>query len=327
MGIPRPGTRVLLLAVSLLLLPKAAPAQESGALIARCSGVSQVLDLWCVETTVAVQAVQGALGLAASGGTDLPGSASTLGWRMKGSPRIGIGLKGNFVRADLPSLQPATSSLSRDISATIAAIHATATVGLFDGFSLGPTLGGFGSVDLTLTGQWVATPEDAGLRDNLLGWGFGGRLGILRESFSTPGLSLSAVRRSLGESSLFMGSGLEQPEADFHLNVTSIRGLVGKDIGGIGFLAGTGWDRYSGDVTLWPDAVFGGGSGDPTLGSLTSDRLLYFLGASMTFIALQISGEVGLAEGFDAVPLYPGQGGYDPTTRSVFGGLSLRITF
>jgi hypothetical protein len=321
------GSFFLLLAAGLTGHPEAGRGQDLGNLIAQCGASSEGLGLWCQQTALAAQAAQGALGLAASGGTDLPGSASTLGWRMKGSPRIGISFRGMLSQATLPSLESTGSGPDGDKSASIPALHVSATVGLFDGFFLGPTVGGFGSIDLTATGQWIAPPKGAGFQENVLGWGIGGRLGILRESFSLPGISLSVARRFLGESSIFQRSGGDPAEAEFDLEVTSIRGVVGKDIAGIGLLAGGGWDRYSGDVSLRVDGPSGESPGTPTLGAMTSDRLLYFLGASMTFLALQVSGEVGQAEGFDPTLPFPGQGGFDPSGRTTFGSLSFRVTF
>ncbi len=88
-------------------------------------------------------------------------------------------------------------------------------------------------------------------------------------------------------------------EAEFDLRVSSLRGVVGKDIYGIGFFGGAGWDRYEGDATLVVANQEGGVQDSTGSGKLESDRLLFFFGASMTFLALQLSAEAGWAEGFD----------------------------
>jgi len=153
----------------------------------------------------------------------------------------------------------------------------------------------------------------------------GGRLGILRESFNLPGISLSAAHRFLGDSHLWNVASGDAFGGEFDLQVTALRGIVGKDIQGIGFFAGLGWDRYDGDIALVvtdPEA-----EERRTLGEIRSDRRLYFAGASMTFLALQISAELGVADGFDPRLSPSVRSGFDPSVRSEFGGLSLRLTF
>ncbi len=116
-------------------------------------------------------------------------------------------------------------------------------------------------------------------------------------------------------------------EAVFDLRVSSLRGVIGKDIWGIGFFGGAGWDRYGGSPLVVTD--HGGGGIAPTRGreSSKSERRLYFFGGSMTFLALQLSAEVGWADGFD--PHLPASfaGGFDPSSGSEFGALAFRLTF
>jgi hypothetical protein len=75
------------LAVSCLVLPPIpVQGQGVGKLAAACGGGTEVILAWCQETALAAQAAQGGLGLAASGGSDMPGSASTLGGDITGRP-------------------------------------------------------------------------------------------------------------------------------------------------------------------------------------------------------------------------------------------------
>jgi hypothetical protein len=115
--------------------------------------------------------------------------------------------------------------------------------------------------------------------------------------------------------------------AGFDLSVTSVRGVVGKDIGGLGFLAGTGWDRYTGEASVVVGESLSGATGSQATGELRSHRRLYFVGASLTILAFQFSGEVGMAEGFD--PRLPSGAvtGFNPGRRSHFGGIAVRLTF
>ena len=188
-------------ALLLLLLGgavKSAQAQDLTNLITQCGGASPLGVTACQKTVLRAQAAQGALGLAVSGGAALPGSASTLGWRTKGSPRFALTGWGTLTRATIPTGVLPWSSQVQETTVTLPAVHVSGTMGLFDGFSLGPTVGGFGSLDLLGSAQWIATPEDEGFQKNNVGWGVGARLGFLRESFTLPGVSLSGFYRSLG---------------------------------------------------------------------------------------------------------------------------------
>jgi hypothetical protein len=219
---------------------------------------------------------------------------------------------------------------SGEATASIPALHLSGTVGLFDGFSLGPTVGGFGSLDLSVAGQWTRKPEKGGFQDGAAGWGVGGRIGLFRESFSLPGLSVTAFHRFLGDHSLWQVAGDDPVEAAFDLQASSLRAMVGKDLWGIGFFGGFGWDRYLGDVSLVVSDPSGGSVDSAGAGEVRSSRRVAFVGASRTFLTLQLSGEVGWGEGFE--PNLPdssvsGPHAFDPSSASYFGSLALRLTF
>jgi hypothetical protein len=209
----------------------------------------------------------------------------------------------------------------------LSSVQGTATVGVFDGFFLAPTVGGFGSIDLSASAHWIKAPRERGFDENVTGWGIGGRLGVLRESFTLPGVSLSVSRRWVGETELWSSEGQGFDGTGFDLAITSVRGVVGKDIFGVGLFGGAGWDRYSGDADITVPPELTGTEGLGASGSIRSNRRIYFLGGSLTFLALQVSGELGLAEGFDAeVPATDG-GGFDPGKRASYGSIAIRLTF
>ena len=308
-------------------LPVSGEAQDLSALISSCGGSSQAQMSSCQSAALSTQAAQGALGLTASGGTDLPGSASTVGWRTKGSPRFAISLWGSVSRAPIPALRSGEEFPQGETSATFPSVHVSGTVGLFDGFSLGPTIGGFGSIDLTASTQWIRTPRDHGFAENNIGWGIGTRIGILRESFSLPGISLSAFYRSLGNTELGNIQEGDPMETGFDLGVTSFRGVVGKDLWGMGFFGGAGWDRYASDADLMVAVPSWGSFPSMGSGELRSDRFLFFAGGSLTYLTLQIAIEAGWAEGFDPTLPISNEGSFDPSSGSEFGALSFRVTF
>jgi hypothetical protein len=320
------------LAVSCLVLPPIpVQGQGVGKLAAACGGGTEVILAWCQETALAAQAAQGGLGLAASGGSDMPGSASTLGWRYHRSPRYALTARGSFSRISMPALGGGSPFPRGDASFTFPAAQLSASAGVFNGFSPVPNVGGVLSLDLSGSAHLVRVPKHKGFRDNLLGLGIGARLGILRESFNLPGVSLSAYRRSMGNSGFGSIDGGDPAEARFDVALSSIRGVVGKDVKGVGLFGGAGWDRYDGDVRIRVASVQTGPPLLPGLatanGNLSSHRRLYFLGGSVTYVILQMSLEGGWAQGFGTQLPDRVVGDFDPSAASWFGSFAARVTF
>jgi hypothetical protein len=200
-------------------------------------------------------------------------------------------------------------------------------VGLFTGFSPAPTVGGVLSLDVTGSTHWIFAPGERGFQEGLLGWGLGVRLGILRESFTLPGVSVSLTRRWMGSTAVGNVDRGDPAEAVFDLNVTSLRGVVGKDILGFGLLAGLGWDRDSGEGTIRARVPAGGPEGTAAASDLVSKRVVFFGGASRTFLILQVSGEVGWSRALD--PELPREPGADrfPSPTAYFASIAARLTF
>jgi hypothetical protein len=106
---------------------------------------------------------------------------------------------------------------------------------------------------------------------------------------------------------------------------------MGKDLWGVGLLAGVGWDRSGGDATIRvadPGGELPGGTEASVVTfDQSSTRRLYFLGISRTFLTLQLAGEVGWAEGFDPEFGEGSEAGrFDPESPSFFGSLAVRLT-
>ena len=99
--------------------------------------------------------------------------------------------------------------------------------------------------------------------------------------------------------------------------------MVGKDLFAVGLLVGAGWGVYSTAARI--------GVADDLAGYVTvearlkASRLLFFGGASLNFLVLQLSAEFGWAKGFSAPSGYAGAA-FDPTRGSVFGSLAARLT-
>jgi hypothetical protein len=276
----------------------------------------------CAEAALLGQAAQGGVGLALAGPGTLVGSASTLGRRFGSTPRVVVSVRGGLTRFPIPDLN---ADPVGNRTSTVPSLHGSVVAGVFDGFSPKPTVGGVLAVDLVLTGDWAFPSGDDGFDGSVGAWGYGLRIGVLRESFTLPGITLSATRRHQGSVEIrpapdgFPRVGLEGTTSSF-------RGEVGKDLAGFGLLGGVGWDRYSSDVSfrLGPLEPSGPEVSLSTSG-FDSDRVLFFGGISRTFLVAQIAGEFGYAQGFgDGRPEVPG---YDADEGTLFGTLSFRLTF
>ena len=317
------------IALSILLLLAgrlSSSAQETvQEVAAECSGADLVLQPLCLEGALALQAARGGVGLAASSlGTPVPGSSSTLGRRLGSSPRFALSVRGGFTRTDMPD--PRASGVAKN-TFWARTVEVGVTVGVLDGFALVPTVGGIFSFDLLGSATLVELSDGAGFSGSVEGLGYGVRLGLLRESFTLPGVSVSVIRRSITEAEW------GRPAADrvsltFKPTVTSVRAAAGKDLLAFGVLGGWGWERYSGSTVLAvqeteDDSVR---TGQFSSGDFANSRQLYFGGISYTFLVLQLSAEGGYATGWDEAPGRPA-GGYDPTKGSVFGSVAGRLTW
>ena len=91
------------------------------------------------------------------------------------------------------------------------------------------------------------------------------------------GIELANVGTTQGAGSIELG-----------VSTTSIRGEIGKDLWGIGWLGGVGWDRSSSDGSVpTPD------SGSVSFDDVSNDRSLVFIGASWSYFLGQLSAEAG----------------------------------
>ncbi|MEX0837662.1 MAG: hypothetical protein WD101_04970 [Gemmatimonadota bacterium] len=315
---------VSVLAVCVLGLASAggALAQEPGELAARCALGGGDADR-CANAEVAARALVGQTGLLTGLGSELPGSSSTLGTKLGSSPRLSTSLRLGAMSVGLPDLFDEGLGTAGDASFLVPSVHASLGVGLFDGFSPMATVGGVLSLDVFGSVAFVMPPSSQGFKGSATGATLGARLGVLRESFTLPGVSVSASRRFGGEVELGSTELGDPASVIVDPAVTSLRITVGKDLLGVGVLAGWGWDDASTDAVL---AVAGFGPEPATVtGPVDVSRSLYFGGLSMNFLLLQLSLEGGWAEGYPDLP-----GGspssFDPGSGSAFASVALRFT-
>lgn len=249
-------------------------------------------------------------------GNPVAGTASTIGRRTPRMPRLAFSVRRTVGSADLPSAAGAGNSTSAT------SWSGEASVGLFDGFSPLPTVGGLFSVDMLGSVSLVQFPSSDGFRTRApSSFALGARVGVFRESFTMPGISLSVMYRRTGR--LTFGD-IDLLIRDLHVRVDrvgtwSTRAVVGKRMGLFGFTAGAGWDRHTGRGSY----RVGDAAGTPVafeFRGLDAERRIVFGGLSWTVLVFNFSGEVAWQfEETDEGDI-AGDGG-------LFGGLGFRVTF
>ncbi len=325
-----PSAAWLPLAIALAAPPLAAQAVPESSvrgvteLAARCATGRPGLLPACNELALGAMVVQRGVGLASAAGSDIPGSPSTLGRRMGRMPRLGLSLSAAGTRMQMPGLGGAsTSELQSQETASLLGLRVGAAAGVWDGFQLMPNLGGVLSVDLVGSYSFVRLPAGQGFRGSSHGFGAGARLGLVRESFTLPGLSVSAVRRWHGAVRAGSVSEGDAGELEAELAVTSFRATLGKNWFVVGVMAGAGWDRYEGDARI--SAAQGGREPAAAEGRVRAGRTLLFAAAWYSFLISQLSLEAGIAQGA-ADPFPDRVGAFDPAGRTWFAAAALRVT-
>lgn len=302
-----------------LAAPAGVAAQTPTALAAACTTAGGDAPI-CLATALAGEALVGQLGVAAGYGSEVSGTATTLGQRLGSAPRVSPAFRVGLVRTATPD--PDDPAGLGERTSWVSSLQGSVTFGLFDGFRLMPTVGGFLSVDAFGQAAWVLLPVEEGFGGRVSAYSLGARIGILREGFTLPGVSVSVARRFLGDARLGDRSAGSAGEIGVDPSVTSLRATIGKDLFALEIMGGIGWDDYSADA-IW--RVSDGGGGTVTgAGTFDGTRRLYFVGASMSFnIVFSLSLEGGIAQGFDPVDGYAGA--YDPTASRGFGSLAFRL--
>ena len=353
------------------LLPSPALGQGRG-LSAACDQVASELQSTCRVVAQAMESAQPQVGVLITGGNPTIGTASTGGLRLGVLPRVSATMKANLVFGRIPDVREARTTPTDgvaydDMTIAAPALSGTVTVGVFSGASVAPTIGGIGSVDLLGTASWLPLTllKRSEFRSSSadLSWGGGVRLGILRESFTMPGASLSVMYHRLGTVQLGsicptrlatattagpgytleegqcadpdpfnLGAPDEMGELDFDLSAWSTRATVSKHLLGLGLSAGVGYDRFSSDLAVGVRPPEGAWS--PPIASyarvsdvtLSQGRWSAFVDGSFSVLVATFAAEAGWQQGGDPISGYPREASdYDPADGTFFGSLGLRV--
>lgn len=352
-------------AVAMLTVSPLAAQSSSGA---PCEDAAPLLTPgeqdYCFAIAQAVESAQPQLGIVIAGGNPTLGSNELRGIRLGVLPRFSATVQLSAARVRLPDIEDASTAMTGRIEAPAPALSGSVALGVFPGFSTSPTVGGIGSLDLLGSATWLpfntigvdGFAEDAAE----FAYGFGARVGLLRESFTTPGISVSLMYRRLnrvrygdvcppGAGASLLGvqgngydldAGLcaapgDPGEFAFDLTDWSGRAVVSKRLLGLDLAAGAGYDRFQSEIE------FGLGATPelPLVGvqpvfiraselDVDSDRWSAFGNVSLPFLLAALVAEVGWMEGGDPIPQFDVAGSdFDPREGILFGSVGLRLSF
>ena len=238
--------RLVVALASLALASAPLAAQDEIADV--CDGASDAT--YCRRVALGAETLLPVMVLAAQGGNPVPGTASTLGMRLTSMPRWSMAGRLTLAQGTGPDL--VERGPEHTVQVTPAAFAVDASVGVLAGWSPLPTVGGVGSLDLLLSGT-VVPLLDSNEYGGSGGWSWaaGARVGVLRESFTLPGVSVSGMYRQLRDIRLGddeLGTSDSYLRTD--LSVLSARAAASKAILLFTVTGGVGWDRMTGDVEL-----------------------------------------------------------------------------
>ncbi|MEZ4414517.1 MAG: hypothetical protein R3E10_02065 [Gemmatimonadota bacterium] len=307
-------------ALALWLVVGGAPAPlvaQSGApaLVARCSGGDAGLAPACGDAVLGAMGLGLGSSLLMSGGAVVPVPPNTLGRRVpQGGPRASLSLR--LLAATVSTVRMGEGAQpAAPLEETGWGFRAAVAAGVFDGLRPIPSVGGLFSLDLFATVDHLGVAS-AAVREGGWAWGGGARLGLLRESFTTPGVAVDLATSRTGK--LRLQSGATDP-VTVGVRAHSLRVSVGKDLLGVGAVGGVGRDWSRMDVELQLPGA------QPAQGSIDTSRDVAFLGATLNYLVAQLSAEVGWAGGINP-PGVPSTI-INPSRERLFGSFAVRLIY
>jgi hypothetical protein len=277
----------------------------------------------CDTALDATRAFHPVAGLLISGGNPVIGTANTLG----GLGHFSITARANAADVVLPDPEydgsPGAVPVRDELYAPVPLIEAAA--GIYEGLPSGLlSIDALASAQLLPTDQVDDLTVDSEARrigDVALGFGYGVRVGILRDEGPLPAVSVSAMRRHLPRIAYGDVEAGDEFRYSLDLQATNLRLVASKQLATFQLAAGLGWDRYTGDAEL----ELQDGPGSVGLG-LEEERTLAFVNAGLDLAGVSLIGEAGYQSGRDQ-ELSTDFEDYDTTDGKFFAGLGLRLGF
>jgi hypothetical protein len=312
-------------------------AGQNGPLAAECAAQSLPARDACQKSVDLLGYFAPQLGaLVAVGNTEL-GRGGTTG----GPGHFSIGVRVNALRSPVPRVEDVTLSPLGPVRSQVGVRGAwvgfpvaDAAIGLFRGVPVGLT--SVGGVDLLVNAAYVPNVSEEQVAISTTGgslrFGFGARVGLLRETAFIPGIAVSALRRSLPTTSITAttDAGDAFGIRDARVRADSWRLTASKNLLLIAIAAGVGQDRYDMSAGLTADVVTGaGGTTVPLRGPRAAQELTrtnYF--ANLTLLNLpffKLVGEIGRTQGGTLAATYNDFGGRRPDQAYTYGSVGVRV--
>lgn len=310
--------RILATATAACLLAAPAAGQNAAALASSCASGVPEAGAACADAALAAHALQSGFGLLMGAGGPFPASPSTAGHRLAGSPRWVFDAGVGFARVAVHDLRRSGAPRSKDLWA---APRIAVAAGLLEGISLGPTIGGVGALDVVGELRIVPILDGDAVDGSAAVWGAGVRLGVLRESFTLPGVTASVVHRRAG--TLRHGDREAAGEVSLAPSVTSFRAVAGKDLLAFGVSAGVQRDRIRGRARVAGPV----GAGESDRLALPLSRTTWFVGVNRTWVVTQAALELGWARAASPHPEISGSSGTAGSGGALAGALTFRVTY
>lgn len=284
------------------------------------------IEAVCGDAALALQSLHGGVGLLMTAGGSVPASPSTAGHRMESTPRLVFDAGATWVSFRNPVFG-ASDATASDRRSLVVGGRLTAVAGIFHGFRPAPTVGGVLALDAVGTVELVRVPDSPASSPARWGWGAGVRLGIFRESFSLPGVTLSTMYYRSGQ--LTYGNEEIGGLAVLEPSVTSFRLIVGKDLWPVGLSSGIGLDRYRGRGRIEARVPDGGGTAASASGfrDLRMNRHYLFAGLNYTWLITQVTAEVTWARKPSPLAELEGTGPFRPGDRELQGVFGFRLIY
>lgn len=272
------------------------------------------------------------LGVAMTGGNATLGRGGALG----GLPHFTIGVRGNILSGDVPSVDafPTPASTGRQqrelqTDKQVVGLPAIdAAIGLFKGLPLGVT--NVGGVDLLLSATYV--PEVGGENDDFqvkpqsnLQFGYGARVGLIEESLLLPGVSVTFIKRDLPKTDIAgRSTNVDIDVNDIEVKTTAWRVVASKSLVMFGLAVGAGQDRYDQRAAI--QATANGLTSTPVAFSQDLTRTNVFADLSYNLPLFKVVGELGQVSG-GTIETYNTFSGGNADKSRVYGSVGIRFQF
>jgi hypothetical protein len=304
-------------------------SQDLSALTSSCIGkMRSDQSLICHRSILAARTIRSGVNLSAGYGSELPGSSNAIGRKKEGrlqARNLSFAFSSGFSRIQIPNLYKVESGQALSNAVNVYGLNGTFVLGLFDGLTISPEVRGLFSMDVlgTASAQFFNWASDHPIVKAGTG-SVGLRIGLLRESFSFPGITVSVVSQTGLELDL------DSPRKD-HVDLAvgnksmRFRTIIGKDFSKLGLLAGIGWNHNGGLLQGTIPGMLARSAWSFSSEETVDRQVLYFTGLSFTDMVFQLSLELGLIGGLD----FPSNVyvGYGPDDSTVFSRLAIRVRF